>query len=131
MTKFTNFEVGRFGEAQCAKYVKKVKKYKVIARNATIGKLEVDIIATDKEYIIFIEVKTRCSTKDRLYRPGDAIDWRKRQNLINFANAYCSRLPAKLRDKAPRIDACEIYLDSSGKKLRVCELNYIEGAVTR
>lgn len=130
MAEITHLDVGKFGEKYCAKYAKKVKKFKILARNVTIGKLEVDIIATNKDYIIFIEVKTRRTDKNNYFRPGDAVDRNKRTNLINFAYAYCRSLPKKHMGKTPRIDVCEIYVEFD-KKFKVNRINYIENAVTR
>ena len=128
MTEYTSAQVGTFGEDYCSKYIKKHKKLKVLGRYVTIGKLEVDIIATNKDYIVFIEVKTRRQEKSNFYRPAHAVDYAKRTNLLNFAYAYCKTLPEKHRNKIPRIDVCEIYLSGSDK-LTVSEINYIENAV--
>ena len=130
MTSFTHNQVGKFGEDYCVKYLKKVKKLKILARNATIGKLETDIIAYDKNYIVFVEVKTRSADKNNYFRPGAAVNTYKRTNLINFAYAYCRNLPEKHKNKIPRIDVCEILVFAD-KKLKVCEVNYIENAVSR
>ena len=130
MNDFNAHQVGVFGEKQCAKYAKKVKKLKILGKNVKIGKLEADIIATNKDYIIFIEVKTRRQDKSNAHRPGSAVDRDKRSNLINFAYTYCKSLPKKHQGKTPRIDVCEILVVAD-KKLKVCELNYIENAVSR
>lgn len=130
MREITHFDVGRFGEKICVKYAKRTKKFKILAKNYKIGKLEADIIACDKEYLIFIEVKTRRIDKNNLHRPADAVDYKKRTNLIKFAYAYCKRLPDKLKDKTPRIDVCEVFVEVD-KKLKVCDINYIENAVHR
>ena len=130
MNDFTAHEVGAFGEKQCAKYIKRIKRLKILGRNVTIGKLEADIIATNKDYIVFVEVKTRRQDKSNSHRPGSAVNRDKRTNLINFAYAYCKSLPKKHKGKTPRIDVCELYVVAD-KKLRVCELNYIENAVSR
>lgn len=130
MIDFSAHQVGAFGEKQCVKYVKRTKKFKIIGKNVTIGKLEADIIATNKEYIVFIEVKTRRIDKHNSHRPASAVDKSKRTNLINFANSYCKSLPKKHSGKIPRIDVCEIQVIAEGK-LKVCELNYIENAVSK
>lgn len=130
MSDFTAHQVGTFGEKQCAKYVKRVKKLKILGRNVKIGRLEADIIATNKDYIVIIEVKTRRQDKKNFHRPSSAVDKDKRTNLINFAYAYCKSLPKKHQNKTPRIDVCEMYVVAD-KKLKVCELNYIENAVSR
>lgn len=130
MNDYTAHQVGAFGEKQCAKYIKRTKKLKILGKNVTIGKLEVDLIATNKEYVVFIEVKTRSLDKNNFHRPGNAVNKDKRANLINFANAYCRTLPKKHQGKTPRIDVCEVYVVAT-PKLKVSKLNYIENAVSR
>ena len=68
--------------------------------------------------------------KNNFLRPAAAVNYDKRTNLINFAYAYCKSLPKKHQNKTPRIDVCEMYVVAD-KKLKVCELNYIENAVSR
>ena len=51
-------EIGNFGETAAVKYLKR-KHYKILERNYTAGKLELDIIAKKRREIVFIEVKTR------------------------------------------------------------------------
>ena len=130
MIDFDKKAVGDFGEKWCEKYVKKKKKYKILARNKTLGHLEADVIAYDKEYIIFIEVKTRRTDKNNLMRAADAVNYDKRTNLIKFAYAFCKSLPTKLKNKSIRIDVCEITC-MADKKLKLCSINYIENAVSR
>lgn len=131
MIEFDKKAVGIFGEDYCAKYLKRKKKCKILARNKTMGHLEADIIAYDKEFIIFVEVKTRRQDKNNLMRPADAVNNEKRTNLLKFAYAFCKTLPAKLKNKTPRIDVCEVYAVQEKNKLKVCEFNYIENAVTK
>lgn len=130
MNNFSHLQIGKFGEDYCAKYLKRIKKLKILARNVTIGKLEMDIIAYDDKYLVFVEVKTRSADKNNYFRPSAAVNHEKRTNLITFAYAYCRSLPVKLKDKIPRIDVCEILV-TADKKLKVCEVNYIENAVSR
>ena len=130
MINYTKKQIGDFGESWCEKYIKKSKKCKILARNSTFGHLEADIIAYNKEFIIFVEVKTRSVDKNNIHRPADAVDQNKRTNLIKFAYAFVKTLPPKLKNKTPRIDVCEVYV-ATEKKLKVCDFNYIENAVTR
>lgn len=130
MSEFTSAQVGSFGEKYCKRYVKRVLGYKILGCNVTIGKLEADIVAANKDYIIIIEVKTRRQDKNNLHRPADAVNRDKRLNLINFANIYCKGLPKKHQNKTPRIDVCELYVVAEGK-LKVTQINYIENAVSR
>ena len=130
MKEITTYDVGRYGENVCTKYLKKIKKYKVIGKNVTIGHLEADIIAYDKEHIIIVEVKTRREDKNNIHRPGSAVDNDKRTNLIKFAYAYHKSLPQKHKSKSIRIDVCEVTCVAE-KKLKLCSINYIENAISR
>ena len=129
-TEFSRQEIGRFGEKHCEKYLKRTKKLKIYAKNARIGHLEADIIAYNKESIIFVEVKTRSKDKKNFLTPADSVDLDKRNNLINFAYSFVRTLPTKLQNLSIRIDVCEIWVVTD-KKLRVCDFNYIENAVTK
>lgn len=126
----TKKAVGDFGEKACAKYIKK-QGFKILARNSRKGKLETDIIATNKEYVLFIEVKTRRIDKNNYGRPADAVNSAKKSNLLKFAYYYLKTLPKKHSSKQPRMDVCEVSVTLDGKRLRVCDLNYIENAFTR
>ena len=130
MNDFTTYDVGKFGENACVKYLKRDKKLKILKKNATIGHLEADIIAYNKEHIIIVEVKTRREDKKNIHRPGAAVDDQKRTNLIKFAYAFYKTLPPKHQNKALRIDVCEITCVAE-KKLKLCSINYIENAITR
>lgn len=130
MKEFTTYDVGRFGEHVCSKYLKKTKKFKIFGRNVTIGHLEADIIAYNKTHIIIVEVKTRREDRSNIHRPSSAVDNNKRTNLIKFAYAFYKLLPSKHKNKALRIDVCEITCVAD-KKLKLISLNYIENAISR
>ena len=130
MTEFDKKQVGIFGEDYCAKYVKKHKKLKILARNRSIGHLEADIIAYDKEYIVFIEVKTRSvlSLDFMPYgRAADAVDLEKRQNTVSAAYAYMRKNPNNLN---MRIDVIEVYLDKNSERPKILTINHFENAIT-
>ena len=54
----TTTELGRFGEKAAATFLKK-KGYRILETNFRAGKNEIDIIASRKKEIVFVEVKTR------------------------------------------------------------------------
>ncbi len=130
MIEYSKKAVGDFGENFCVKYIKKLG-FKILARNSRLGHLETDIIATDKNYVYFIEVKTRRIDKNNIGRPADAVTISKRTNLLKFAYYYIKTLPKKHASKQPRMDVCEIYVKVVNDKLEVCDLNYIENAFSR
>ena len=59
----TTTEIGRFGEKLAAKHLKR-NHYKIIAKNSHQSHNELDIVAVNKDYIVFVEVKTRSVGED-------------------------------------------------------------------
>ena len=126
----TTDAVGRFGEKICAKHLKK-QGYKILEKNLRINRLEIDIIATNKTHILFVEVKTRRTDMNNINRPANSVNRDKRDNLIAFSKAYSKRLSQKYESRQLRIDVCEILVHSDAGKLTVDSINYIENAVSR
>ena len=60
--KSQNSKVGARGEKEAAKYLRK-KGYKIVARNVHLTHGEIDIIARNSQYIVFVEVKYRTDEK--------------------------------------------------------------------
>ncbi len=95
--------VGNMGEDIATDYLKK-KKYKILEKNFTAGKGEIDIIALKDKTTVFVEVKTR--QNDSFGTPSEAVDLRKRKKLIETATRYISE---KNPDTAFRFDVIEVY----------------------
>lgn len=64
---------GKTGEDMATEYLLK-KGYMIICRNFRCFQGEIDIVARDNDYLVFIEVKTRTSTKYGEAR--EAVRWR-------------------------------------------------------
>lgn len=118
--KFTTKEIGNKGEDYTVKYLKK-HGYKILERNYLKRYGEIDIIAENKEYVIFVEVKTR--NTNSMVRGGEAVNYHKRKCLIKTAYAYLSE---NNTDKYCRFDVSEVYIYSDNLKLQ--SINYIENA---
>lgn len=113
-------DIGRLGEAVAARFLKK-NGYKILAKNQHQSHNEIDIIAANKELILFVEVKTR-SVSDDLYSPygspASAVDVKKQARTIQAARSYLMKYPAD--GLQPRMDVIEIYLDKmTGKVLKI------------
>ena len=124
--KTTKF-IGDIGESVAAKFLEG-KKYKILERNLHEGRCELDIIAANNEFLIFVEVKTR-STDDPntlgfMHRAADAVNKDKQKRTLAAARRYLSAHPT---DKQPRIDVIEVYLKKGNEK-KVLEINHIENA---
>ena len=119
--------IGALGEKHVATLLKR-NGYRIIGRNVRLSYKEIDIIAENEQYILFVEVKTRSTEKSNLYRPAAAVNGAKQKNLLVAAGMYLrSHLSEEQSRKQPRIDVAEVYV-SEGKVERV---NYIENAITR
>ena len=127
---FTAADVGKFGEKACARFLKKAG-YKILEKNCRIGRLEADVIATNKTHLLFVEVKTRRTDLKSSARPATAVNRDKKENLIAFSKAYVKSLSNKHKEKQIRIDVCEILIHQEGKRLKLNSINYIENAISR
>jgi putative endonuclease len=78
-------ELGQTGEDIAAGYLKK-KGYKILRKNWKSGRLEVDIIAENNEFLIFVEVKTRSA--DFKVHPVDSVSREKQRSLILAADNF-------------------------------------------
>lgn len=116
----TTKEIGTKGEDYAAKFLKK-NKYKIIERNYSEKFGEIDIIADNEQYLVFVEVKTRHT--DSLTKPYEAVDFRKQQKIIKTAKMYVAKNNI---DRYCRFDVCEVFVDKN--TLNLDRINYIENA---
>ena len=85
---------------------------------------EIDIIAKDGEYTVFVEVRLRKS--NAFGSPADTIDERKQQKLIKTAQYYAVK--NDIYDTPMRFDAVLINADTDGKKLLNTKIELIKDA---
>ncbi|MFW6377257.1 MAG: YraN family protein [bacterium] len=105
-------ELGQFGEDKAAQYLKK-KGYKIIERNFRYARGEIDIIASDGGYIVFIEVKLRRSFKYGL--PESAVDTRKQNKIRKVAEYF---LLGYESGKKIRFDVISIQIEDGRGRLK-------------
>ncbi|MBO5413709.1 MAG: YraN family protein [Clostridia bacterium] len=98
-------KVGRFGEDEAVKYLKQ-KGYKILERNFSCKRGEIDIIALDKDEIVFIEIKARISLKYGL--PSEAVTKNKLKHIYKTAEYYL--YTRNLLNENTRIDVIEVYI---------------------
>jgi putative endonuclease len=78
-------ELGKWGEDKASEYLQQ-NGYQIIERDWKSGRRDIDIIATDGNEVIFVEVKTR---RNSLYGdPEEAVDYHKLQSLRLAINHY-------------------------------------------
>ena len=113
--------LGRWGESQAANMLRK-KGYRLLAAGYRCRFGEIDLIACDKNYICFVEVKLRRSSKFASAR--EFVDPRKQERIRITAEQYLMEHPSSLQ---PRFDVVEVYAPDviSTKNPRI---NYLENA---
>lgn len=124
-------ERGNVGETAAAKYLTQ-KGFRVRARNVHLSHYEIDIIAENRDYIVFAEVKSRTVPYLTKYgetpfaiTPAMAVTKDKQRKLITAARMYLGRYPS---DKQPRLDVIEVYLQEDFNRFRVLKIHHIENA---
>lgn len=104
MNKRDNRLTGALGEEIAAKYLEN-QGYKILDKNFHYSKYaEIDIIAKEKDTIVFVEVKTR-KTKN-FGHPLEAITQKKLENIYKAAMFYLQN--TKEKHKKYRIDVISI-----------------------
>lgn len=75
-------------EKRAAQYLMQ-RGYRILAYNYRCKQGEIDLIARDGEYLVFVEVKYR---KDARSGYGsEAVDWQKQKRIINSARWYLAQ----------------------------------------
>jgi len=82
-----NQRIGKWGEDAAAEYLI-TRGYEVIARNARTPYGEIDIVATQADITIFVEVKSRTSLKMGL--PEESVNPRKQAHMLACAEHYAA-----------------------------------------
>lgn len=96
----SNKKTGNYGESLACEFLEGLG-YRILSRNYLIRGGEVDIIAQDQEFLVFIEVKTRYSHDFGL--PIDSITSQKIRFILKSAQFYIQKV--RWGDKPYRLDA--------------------------
>ncbi len=113
--------LGAFGEDAACRYLKR-RRYKIIGRNYSCRFGEIDIIARNRKYLVFAEVKLR---KDESH--GEAMEFvtpAKQRRVIAAAERWLQQNPTKLQ---PRFDVIEVYAPQ-GLDTKKPEIHHLEDA---
>lgn len=80
-----NQELGKKGEALALEMLLE-KGYRLLAQNWKSHPHEIDLLMTDREYLVVVEVKTRLNAF--FGEPQDFVSRAQQKSLIRAANAY-------------------------------------------
>ena len=122
--------VGMTGEDVAAKFLEQ-NGYTVIERNYRSGHQEIDIIARDEQFLVFVEVKTRsCLIPQNMAygRPASAVSATKQHHITTAARAYLRAHPD--HNLQPRLDVIEVYLKktTAGAPPQLLDIHHIRNA---
>ena len=104
-------DTGKWGEQLAHDFFVK-KGFIIEATNWRWNHKEIDLIVSDTNSIIFIEVKTR--TAGLLSKPEDALTNKKQKDLLKAAEAYLIKNDIT---KEARFDVISIYVSGNDHKL--------------
>lgn len=97
--------VGKNGEDEAVEYLKS-KGYYILERNFMCMQGEIDVIAVDKNYIVFVEIKSRTNMEYGL--PSESVTRKKLKHILRAAQYYL--YIKNFENQDIRIDVIEVYL---------------------
>ena len=113
-------ELGIKGEKRAGRFLKR-KGYKIIQRNYSCKLGEIDIIARQKDTIVFVEVKTRQT--EEFGAPQYAITAAKRNHISKVALCYIRE--KELMRQSCRFDVVAVTFSPGSRKPKI---EHIENA---
>ena len=103
---FVTDPIGIKGEEEAAKMLEK-KGYNVIEHNWRLKHWEIDLIAENKDEVVFVEVKARTTMYGDI-RPEEYVDEAKKKRMITSGNAFMRHCRST---KSLRFDIIGIVVD--------------------
>jgi putative endonuclease len=107
-------ELGALGEKKAMEYLKK-RGYHIRETNYRCRQGEIDIVAQQKDCLVFVEVRTR--TGSDFGTPEESVTTAKKEKLVSLALAYLQthrNLPSSWR-----FDVVAVELDQAGQVSRI------------
>lgn len=101
----TKIETGQSGERIAINFLKK-QGFQILETNFKSKFGEIDIVALEKDVLVFVEVKTRHSREFGL--PEEAVSYRKIEHITRAAQFY--RIVRKNLPQSERIDVVALEL---------------------
>ena len=78
MLKQFNTQTGRLGEDLARKYLQK-KGYKILEQNYRTRYAEIDLVAREKDVLVFVEVRTKVG--EQFGTPEETLNFKKLQKV--------------------------------------------------
>ena len=113
--------LGAWGEALAAEYLRK-KHYQILACGYRCRFGEIDLIVSNRRYLVFVEVKLRKSGDFALAR--EFVNYKKQERIRLTASLFLSQHSTRLQ---PRFDVIEIYAPEGTDTVHP-EIHHLEDA---
>ncbi len=113
------FGLGLKGEQTVVRYLRK-KGWKILERNFQCRFGELDIIAKDKDCLVFCEVKTR--SEGMIAAPQESVTYTKQQKMIKTAQIWAQTHHS---DCPMRFDVVAVTVDAKGH----CAVEHLENVI--
>lgn len=102
---YIRHEFGKKGENIAVEFLEK-QNYNILDRNFICRQGEIDVIALDRDYVVFVEIKSRTSTEFGL--PSEAVTKTKLKHMVKSAEYYL--FVRNLENANIRFDVIEVYV---------------------
>lgn len=118
--------IGQFGEDEAVRLLVE-KGYEILGRNVICNGNEIDIVARDMKYVVFVEVKTRTVFHglSRFGSAASAVDNDKKAKIYAAAKSYLKENPQR---RVPRYDVIEVYVEKNEQSIKLQRINHIPKA---
>lgn len=111
MVSFPRRDLGRKGEDEAERYLRRKHRYRVVERNYTCRWGELDLVCLDGNTLVFVEV--RSSGVGGFEGPAESVNERKQRQIIKAAQSYIQR--KRLREVSMRFDVLGIEFRAGGR----------------
>jgi putative endonuclease len=109
VTTISPHELGLLGEETAQNYLEKAK-FRILEKGFRLYRGEIDIIAYDRETLVFIEVKTR--GPGALGLPEESVNIRKQNQIRKIAEGYLAK--NDIDEVECRFDVISLVFDEEG-----------------
>lgn len=99
---------GRLAENAAAHYLKE-QGYQIVERNFRSALGEIDIIAEEDDYLVFVEVRSKKNSECGL--PQETVNWKKQAQVKRMASQYLNNKSAWHRNC--RFDVVGVLFDNA------------------
>ncbi len=114
--------LGAWGEAVATDYLEK-QGCRILSRNYTCRYGELDLVAQQGEFLLFVEVKARSGRS--WDTPAQALTRKKQEKLLLAAQTYLQEHPTTLQ---PRFDLIQVFFHLEQGTPKLDRVDHLPGA---